>query len=210
MHFHAFLYLDNQKHLRGWRNIRNIQMRIRDKRYIYIISDNMEMNEEILIYGIKTVFVLLVHILSLIAIGMFMNMMTEGILYILSFMLLRGYTGGYHTNSNMGCYILSCISIVAALYLYKIGVFENIIINVIICIAAGIMIYLYSPMEHKNRPLNHVERRIFRKKSIYVYIVEFIFGILSGIIGRNCQVIIAAIFINFCAMTGELWHRRIH
>lgn len=167
------------------------------------------MNEEMYIYGVKTVFVLLLNIISLMAISILMNMAAEGIIYILSLMFLRSYTGGCHINSNTGCYIMSCISIVIALLLCKMGVFENFIIDIALGMAADILIYLYSPMEHANRLLNKAERRIFRRNSIYVFAVEVVFGFISGIMGWKCQIILAAIFVNFCAMLGELWHRRV-
>lgn len=181
--------------------------RIRGLRYT--TRDGMELNEEMFIYGIKTVFVLLLNVMSLIAISIFMNMAAEGIIYILSLMFLRSYTGGYHINSNTGCYILSCISIVVALLICKVGVFKNFIIDIALGIAADILIYRYSPMEHANRLLNKVERRIFRRNSIYVFSAEFVFGFISGIMDWKCQIILAAIFVNFCAMLGELWHRRV-
>ncbi len=209
MHFRAFLYLDSLKHLRAWKNTRNIQSMNWPKGLRYVTKGGMELNEEMYLYGIKTAFVLFLNTLSLMAIGILMNMPAEGLIYILSFMLLRSYTGGYHISSNVGCYIVSCISMVVALILSKECVFESLIIDIVLCITAGILIYLYAPMEHKNRPLNKTERRIFRRKSIYIFIIEFIFGIISGIMGWNCQIILAAIFVNFCAMLAELWHIRV-
>ncbi|MGN0393836.1 MAG: accessory gene regulator B family protein [Coprococcus sp.] len=175
----------------------------------YVLKGSMELVGEIFSYGIKTALMLLINMISLILIGVFMKMLSESIVFILAFMILRSYTGGYHINSGIGCYIVSCISIIIAMLFCRVGIFEYIIFDLLICIVSGILIYVYSPMEHENRPLNIKERKLFRRRSIFVFCVEVILGIILGIYGVECCGIFAAIYINACAMYAELIKRRV-
>lgn len=177
-----------------------------------ILKGSMESDGEIYVYGIQTAAMLLVNFISLMVIGAFMGMVTESILFIVSFMLLRSYTGGWHINHYAGCYIISCLSIISAMLLCKIKVFQYITADVILWITAGVLIYEYSPMEHVNRPLNKKERVLFRRRSMCVFLIEVIVGIVFLVFHIEYYGISAAVYINACAMYGELIrrHRKAH
>ena len=56
-------------------------------------------NKEILVYGLSSAVELGLNIFSTIIVGAMFGMTIEGIIFLVSFSLLRTYAGGYHARS---------------------------------------------------------------------------------------------------------------
>lgn len=69
-------------------------------------------DREIYIYGLKQGFILLVNIFTTFVIGFAFNKTMETIIFLVTYIPLRIYAGGYHARTQMGCYICSVVLIV--------------------------------------------------------------------------------------------------
>lgn len=155
-----------------WKNIRNTRMQLIIKKEHKMSASSTRLSREFRRYGVRTVFVLLVNILSLFVIGACMKMQKETVTFILAFMALRSYAGGWHCKRNAWCYLVSCLTIWLALLMCRYKILENPLLFICILFGTGIMLYLYAPVEHRNRLLNRVERRIFRRRTFVVFTIE--------------------------------------
>ena len=90
-------------------------------------------------------------------------------------MTLRIYTGGYHSSTHSGCYILSVVLTVSVLtagkYIIAVG------LNYL-CVALGIigiiLIIWLAPVEDCNKPLDQIEKKVFRKRSMISLVIWFV------------------------------------
>lgn len=132
----------------------------------YLVKNNTIIisDEEIYQYGLECMITDVMNIGSTILIGFCMHQILACLIFFIAFKILRSYAGGYHAKTQIHCYILSMGIVILAL-----SVIPYIPINVeilsIIIICAAINICLFAPVEARNKPLNEVEKKVYRCKA---------------------------------------------
>ena len=171
-------------------------------------------NREIYQYGFEQVLTTIFNILTTLALGMLFGKAYQSIVFTISFMILRSYSGGYHAKTSIRCYFFTVMSISAAL-----SVIKFIAINRFICLGllvlSSVVILLLSPIGSKNKPLDKIEKIIYRKKTIIVWSVEICVAIVFIIIDITeihiaitlAHVIISIALIFGNVQCGNLWRK---
>lgn len=85
-----------------------------------------------------------------------------GIVFILSFKFLRKYSGGYHAETYLKCFILSNLSFICAVALIKYGVIDSGVYRAS-GLAASRILYFLGPVDSPNKPLSKKEKQIYYK-----------------------------------------------
>ena len=162
-----------------------IVRRLRDRQ---IISKE---NEELYKYGFNIGLTILINLLSSVLVGVFFGMIFESMIFLMGYIPLRSYAGGYHARTPLRCYfisifimilILAFFSYVSLVSLYKMLLF----IGVTVCI-------ILSPVEDENKPLDDDEVRIYRKRSYIVLANEVCVWILLSFVQQRVGRIIPLI-----------------
>ncbi len=140
-----------------------------------------EQKEEYL-YGLNMFFNVSVNILSMILIGLITGRLWECTVFCIVYKVIRKYTGGFHFESAVYCYISSCIlyfMIIAAIMFIPFKIYEM----SAIVILSGIILWILSPVEAINKPLDECEKYVFRKRArinivliLGVYIISIFFN----------------------------------
>lgn len=126
--------------------------------------------KEIYRYGIQQGLNLALNILTTIIIGVLCGMVYPSILFLVCYMPLRSFCGGYHAKTHLRCYIYSVIMIASILLVAKYTAFNIVLYEVLVLISL-IIILLLAPVEDENKKLDSVEKRVFRKRA---YIISFL------------------------------------
>ncbi len=132
----------------------------------------------ILLYGLTSLLKLAAFIITVLLFGLFVGLVIEVLLFIITFSLLRTYTGGFHLDNEIYCYLFSCsISFFALLLIKYIDYNMTIFVIVIVLLNSVPIVVLFSPIEAQNKSLNEKEKIIYRRKArVYLFwIVGFIF-----------------------------------
>lgn len=168
-----------------------------------IIDDN---DREIYQYGFEQFFTTVLNIATMLLLGVIFGKIYQSIVLTLSFMVLRTYSGGYHASTPLRCYILTVISISAALSIMKFVAIKTFICLGLL-ILSGIVILLLSPVDTKNKPLDEIEKVIYRKKTIFVWSIEtcaaLVFIVLD-ITEIHIAIVFAQTIISVALMLGKL------
>lgn len=127
-------------------------------------------DKEVYRYGIQQGLNLALNILTTIIIGVLCGMVYPSILFLICYMPLRSFCGGYHAKTHLRCYIYSVIMITSILLVTKYATFNILLYEVLVLISL-IIILLLAPVEDKNKKLDYVEKRVFRKRA---YIIAFL------------------------------------
>lgn len=130
-------------------------------------------DKEVYRYGIQQGLNLTLNILTTIVIGVLCNMVYSSILFLVCYMPLRSFCGGYHAKTHLRCYIYSVIMITSILLVAKYVAF-NIVLYEILVLISLIIILLLSPVEDENKKLDSVEIRVFRKRAYIIAFLEVI------------------------------------
>lgn len=162
-------------------------------------------NLEIYQFGIEQFLTTFLNILTTLILGILFNEVFQGILFVIAFMILRAYSGGYHASTPIKCYLFSTFSIAVAL-----SVMKFIEINNFICIGllllSGIVIILLSPVSTVNKPLDNIERVVYRKKAIFIWCTETCAALIF--IGFNISkvsvcIMLAQVLISIALVFGQ-------
>lgn len=155
-------------------------------------------NRKICEYGIRQLFIILLNIISDVFIGILFGMMSESIIFLIAYMSLRRFAGGFHSRSPVMCYVYSMIIIAGNLWIVKIWLSDKIIISILLLLLIGsILIFLLSPVEDMNKPLDMLEYKVYHKKCFFILIVEIIFYAVVSIVNlRKAAVVISVAVFN--------------
>ena len=138
-----------------------------------------EDEEELYQFGIRNGVIILLNVITAFLIGLFTTKLLLVIVFTLSFMTLRSYTGGYHSDSRVFCYIGSNLVLFIPVYTGQLFVEMSPLAVIITLGLVVIIIMMISPMHSKKRKLGHAEIKHFgRRARIMVGIQSIIFGAL--------------------------------
>lgn len=131
-----------------------------------LLTMNVINNEEkeLYIYGFQQGFLLFINFITVIVVGLIFHKLWESVVFISAYSLLRAYAGGYHTNTQLRCYLFSVATMILVLSLINF-IPWNSTICIMIAAVASIIILILAPVEDKNKPLSNLEVAIFKKKA---------------------------------------------
>lgn len=106
----------------------------------------------------------LVPLVIVIGFSILMGMLPQGITFVVPFLLLRKFSGGYHLESPGICFCVSVIVVLAFLlaiqYITRVNAYLYCIPTVIL---AALQLMVFSPIDSEARKLSEKEARVFKK-----------------------------------------------
>jgi len=133
------------------------------------------------VYGIQITIANMINFAIAFSIGFLAGALAEMTLFYGIFVSLRFFCGGYHAKSYGRCFslfALTCLGYVALLkgVLRYIGCPFWILGTAIIFL--GMCVWVKAPIEHTNRPFTSEERKLFRKRSLQLYLGWSVVGMI--------------------------------
>lgn len=112
--------------------------------------------------------------------------------FLISYIPLRSYCGGYHARTNGGCTIVSTILIMLVCLLEKLTIWDSTtFLALVLFLISGALIFNYAPVGDVNKPLDEKETIIYRKMSRLVWLVEAVVGVTFWCFGIRAGIVIA-------------------
>lgn len=140
-------------------------------KHSYIKEDERELFE----YGIFLVLSQIIYSFICLVCGAVLCCVKECVIFYISFMLVREYAGGFHASSEIRCFLISSISIIASVSFIKVTAAKNTdILFITLFVLAVSVIALFSPIDTEEKPLTPNERKNFRKKSLIILCILFL------------------------------------
>ena len=125
------------------------------------------------VYGAEVLLLNLSNILTALIISILTKSMLHFVAFMLIFVPLRIFTGGYHAKTSESCYLIT--SAIYALTVLCVKLMPDLYSNIPAIITFAVLIVpivLFAPVEHKNNPLTPNERRRNRLISIVLTAVD--------------------------------------
>lgn len=152
---------------------------------------------EIYIYGINQILVSILNIASALIIGLFFGVFLEVAVFMVSYIPLRTFAGGYHAKTPLRCYILSVIMLtVVSLGLKYLHIADWVYYAVLV--VATLVVLILSPVEDRNKPLDGIENRVYKKRTIIIAAAEDVVGLALKLAG--VENLFAAVVYSFTAL----------
>ena len=141
-------------------------------------------DKEIYTYGIKQMLFLILNILTILILGIVFNKAFEFILFMLTYIPIRIYAGGYHAKNHIRCYIF--LILICIIYILNIALHINSVITTFFVIISSIIIFVLAPIEDINKSLDNEEKIIYIKRTIRnliviisIYFVSLYFNLID-------------------------------
>lgn len=136
----------------------------------FFVSNNLIKNEdkEIYEYAFNIILSSLIHIATVMIIGLCFNLFIESLAFYFSFIAIRKFAGGYHAKTATRCYLFSSLINIIVLFLIKLFCYVSIyflMILIVIEILCVILISHIAPLDSDNNLLNGKEKKFYGKIS---------------------------------------------
>lgn len=118
----------------------------------------------------------------------------ESILFYILFSVLRGYAGGIHASKET-----TCMFFTTALLLLVSGCFQImelagfVTVPLWLLIVGGIIVFLLSPLDSKEKPLSNLELQHYRQISRWITVGIIILGIGGAMVEYNAVLYVSCI-----------------
>ena len=132
-----------------------------------------EEDAEVYSYGLSVLTMYGCVLLFTIIISFQMGCFLEGLFFLISYKLLRSSTGGYHAKSATRCIFASVFVFICALLCIK-NWHADAYIVFLCTVISVVVVFAFSPLADKNKPLSEIEYSYNKKKAQIIIIVESI------------------------------------
>lgn len=133
-------------------------------------------NAEIYEYGFEILLSTIVYLTVFVVLSLMTDSMVYSLLFFLSFLIVRKTAGGYHASTYLRCHLLFFINhllFIIGVNLYPLRYTP--MTSIIVILTSAILILIFAPVAHPNRPFIKTERMRFRKLSIgYAILLIFL------------------------------------
>lgn len=141
---------------------------------VQTLEDNQTIkNEEreIYRYGIQQGLTIILNLITTLVIGLVCGMVWQSIVFTVAYIPLRSFAGGYHEKTPERCYVFSIVLMFAILLVMRFVTFTRLICSIILFVSSTIIVLL-SPVEDKNKPLDELENKVYRKRALLIWASE--------------------------------------
>lgn len=146
---------------------------------------------EICRFGFQQGLTILLNALTVIVIGAVMGELWQAMLFMGLYAPLRSYAGGYHARTATRCYVYSILLMIAVLLAMKYLMIPQFICIIAFVISCAIILILV-PVEDANKPLDHTEQVVYRKRTYMITAIESVIFIVTLLVNTDS--------IAFCVM----------
>lgn len=139
---------------------------------------------DIYVYGFELLLSSLMSTSIVLVVGMLLGRILETIVFLITFVLLRSFTGGYHANSYLLCVLVTSLSYGFVLLLSE---FIKVSINayIILALVGLVVLLILAPIGHPNKKLSPEKKIRFKIISIIIFAFIITVGIYTKIHCNN-------------------------
>lgn len=131
-------------------------------------------NREVYVYALEVIMLNLILLMTLLIISLVGEQSLFFACYLFFFVPLRVFTGGYHAKKSEICFVMSVASYVLAMILVdNISLLFNNAIMVFVTALLMLLMFLYSPIENINHPLDKTRKRRNRIIARVIVLIDF-------------------------------------
>lgn len=137
-------------------------------------------DRELYVYGLNQGMSILLNIATTLGIGLLFGTVLQLVVFMVAYIPLRSYAGGYHARTPVRCYLISIamLTIISLLIKYITLVRWVYLIETVI---SSVIIAILSPVADNNKPLDEIEIVVYKKRTKLILLAEVVVSILSWI-----------------------------
>lgn len=162
-------------------------------------------NDQIVLLGVRRICGALTDLFIAAAWSLMLGNIFVGILFEICYSILRIYAGGYHASSARVCKWLTYTStLTSILIVFKVDISGVILHSLVVLFVC--LIGFNAPVENENKPLNELEKKVYKRKCIAISLGEiglYTFFEIMGLVVYARTVCIAIIMVAIGVIFGK-------
>ena len=166
-----------------------------------------EEDKDLYVFGIEQGLFVALNTATTFLVSMCFGMIWQGLLFLLCYFSLRSYSGGYHASTPTRCYVLStAITVLFFTLLESSGGWPQFVI-LSLGIIGSVITALFSPLESINKPLDALERKTYKRRSVAILLVQIGAGLLLYSLGQKTAtsvVVLSVALVSAMLLVGKL------
>lgn len=149
----------------------------------YLISKQVINSEdnytvELYKYGAEITVSTILNLLIVLLLSLILGCMAEGIMFLVIFVFVRQYTGGYHADTYLKCNITLGVSYFALISVYKYVInYIPIWLQAVCLIIEIVFVLIYCPIENENKPITSEKQY---NKCKYISVISYVIWGITG------------------------------
>lgn len=145
-----------------------------------------ESERSIYLYGYQMLIEFCINIIASVLIAVVFQAYGIVIIFTVAFLLIRGYVGGYHAKTSLGCFCWSAsILIISVIAVKYVSVLEFSSLFLLLEVIMLPCIFRRTPIPNVNKPITENERVHFNKKVKQIYWIELLAELVLLFVGMD-------------------------
>lgn len=142
------------------------------------VIDDTEEYREYYVYGIEITLSSILNIIIILAIGLVSRNLIESIVFLICFIPIRQFTGGFHAKTYFRCNLLFGICFTTLIIIYKLTYqYINIYWGITMVLFSSLIFFSECPVENVNKPIPNRKRIVHKVISVFLSVVYGIIGV---------------------------------
>lgn len=166
-------------------------------------------------YGLEIIFSAVINILIVLIPAVILHKKVISICFVLLFILIRKYSGGYHADTHLKCNILFGILYFFVIIFTK--VYERDFLYrfhdlLLLMLVSSLVIIYVAPIENTNKKIDIDDKLKFKKIVLLLIIISDLLGIICyNILPSITSIVSITLFeIMFLCLLGKIKERRLN
>ncbi|MCM1560808.1 MAG: accessory gene regulator B family protein [Butyrivibrio sp.] len=161
-------------------------------------------HEAVYQYAFQSVLILGTNVLLSLFVGILLDRVGYCVLFLCAMIPLRSNAGGFHASNLAVCYILSFISLITTLLLAGKADSYPVLIMAAAALASTVLIFIYAPLDTKNRRLDDEEKKRIGRKARWIVSTEFMLGFFFLTVNPSASCMVWGAVL-WCALGYIAW-----
>lgn len=153
----------------------------REKLYTFLINNDIKIEEDLYNYGIYVLTTYLKYLIFLFPIALLMGTFIETTIFVLLFIPLRRYIGGFHMNNMKSCFYASVLIGIIIPYCSSHLFVFSMIHTLLIFVSCFWMTKKFGVIDHPKKVISNKEKIIYLEKSLKIEVIYFAISIISNL-----------------------------
>lgn len=147
---------------------------ISDKLAVFFLQRDLikASHQRIIAYGLTLMISTILNIMLIVFLGFFLNRLSDALVFLVVFIVLRQFSGGYHASTYLKCCIVLCSSFGAVLLFRQI--FSRQMEMMLVALVLSLVTFLmFAPIGDINKPIRPEKQRVAKIKCLVVLFCIF-------------------------------------
>lgn len=166
----------------------------------FIGKDDVELCQ----YGIEMFIICVLEMTAILLLSVIIGNFIETVIYMLAFIPMRVYSGGYHADTRLRCFIILLAVYAAFSIINRYNFFIEFSIFILIALLLNILfVYMWSPLPNRNKTVNEKQLHHYRKMSILLSVIGTVitsFIVSVNIYNNYTQAFLLGLFTAFISL----------